>query len=67
MHERWQANSPVLPHILLRDSITNCRLGGSITASLFLKQDVTHLRTQFQHLFTSAPPSHASCLRDFTN
>eukprot|EP00983_Pelagomonas_calceolata_P059993 1146173-Pelagomonas_calceolata.AAC.1 len=30
-------------------------------------QDSTNLRAQFQHLFSSAPPSSASRLRDFMN
>eukprot|EP00983_Pelagomonas_calceolata_P085557 1156584-Pelagomonas_calceolata.AAC.9 len=30
-------------------------------------QDLTGLRTQFQHLFSSAPPSSASRHRDFMN
>eukprot|EP00983_Pelagomonas_calceolata_P066805 1149221-Pelagomonas_calceolata.AAC.1 len=30
-------------------------------------QDLTELRTQFQHLFSSAPPSSAARHRDFTN
>eukprot|EP00983_Pelagomonas_calceolata_P092508 1157674-Pelagomonas_calceolata.AAC.4 len=29
--------------------------------------DLSELRTQFQHLLSSAPPSSASRLRDFTN
>eukprot|EP00983_Pelagomonas_calceolata_P003988 129712-Pelagomonas_calceolata.AAC.1 len=30
-------------------------------------QDLTNLRAQFQHLFSSAPPSSASRFRDFMN
>eukprot|EP00983_Pelagomonas_calceolata_P019021 598197-Pelagomonas_calceolata.AAC.1 len=30
-------------------------------------QDLTNLRAHFQHLFSSAPPSRASRLRDFMN
>eukprot|EP00983_Pelagomonas_calceolata_P115540 1160211-Pelagomonas_calceolata.AAC.1 len=30
-------------------------------------QDLANLRTQFQHLFNSAPPSSASRLREFGN
>eukprot|EP00983_Pelagomonas_calceolata_P105861 1159175-Pelagomonas_calceolata.AAC.23 len=29
--------------------------------------DLTNLRAQFQHLFSSAPPSSASCFRDLMN
>eukprot|EP00983_Pelagomonas_calceolata_P080729 1155278-Pelagomonas_calceolata.AAC.3 len=38
-----------------------------LTWGLMNSVDLTELRTQFQHLFSSAPPSSASRLKDFMN